>query len=141
MLEGLRGRSSSRDSEGGPKYQKAALTPEEAAELQARLERAMETDRLYLDAELSLSDLAERLGVARNQLSYVINQRLGKSFYDLVNGYRVGEVLRLIQDRSRRKDKLITLAFDAGFNSKPTFNAVFKKLTGLTPSEYRRKNQ
>ena len=71
----------------------------------------------------------------------MINQSFGRNFYDFVNGYRVREVLRLMEDGSRADDKMLTLAFDAGFNSKPTFNAVFKKITGRTPSDYRLKNR
>jgi AraC-like DNA-binding protein len=122
----------------GAKYEKSALSPEEAQELRQRLERVMESERPYLDPELDLSALAERVGVARNRISYVINRTSGGNFYDYVNGFRVPEVLRLMNDPSRSRDKMISLAFDAGFNSKPTFNAVFKKLTGRTPSEHRR---
>jgi len=122
----------------GPKYGKSALSAEEAHALRLRLERVMETEKPFLDPELDLSALAERLGTARNRISYVINSTSGGNFYDYVNGYRVREVLRLMNDASRSRDKLISLAFDAGFNSKPTFNAAFKKLTGRTPSEHRR---
>ena len=126
---------------GAEKYLRGSVPPDEARELERRLERAMETEKLYLDPDLDLSGLAGRVGAARNQLSYVINQNLGKNFYDFVNAYRVREVLRLMEDGARRNDKMITLAFDAGFNSKPTFNAVFKKITGRTPSDYRLKNK
>jgi AraC-like DNA-binding protein len=71
----------------------------------------------------------------------VINQNFNRNFYDFVNEYRVREVLRLMEDSSRVNDKMLTLAFDAGFNSKPTFNAVFKKITGRTPSDYRLKSR
>jgi AraC-like DNA-binding protein len=126
---------------GGGKYLRGAMAPDEAIELQRKLERAMETRKLYLDPDLDLSGLAGRVGAARNQLSYVINQNLGRNFYDYINEYRVREVLRLIEDASRTNDKMITLAFDAGFNSKPTFNAVFKKITGRTPSDYRQQSK
>jgi AraC-like DNA-binding protein len=126
---------------GGGKYLRGAMAPDEAVELQRKLERAMETEKLYLDPDLDLSSLAGRVGAARNQLSYVINQNLGRNFYDYVNDYRVREVLRLMEDDSRANDKMITLAFDAGFNSKPTFNAVFKRITGRTPSDYRQKSK
>jgi AraC-like DNA-binding protein len=108
--------------------------------LQDRLTRAMEAERLFLDPDLDLSRLAERVRMSRNQVSYAINEGLGKSFYDFVNEHRVNEVLRLMRDPSRSRHKLLSLAFDAGFSSKPTFNTVFKKLKGLTPSEYRRRN-
>ncbi len=126
---------------GAEKYLRGSVPPEEARELEQRLERAMEIEKLYLDPDLDLSGLARRVGAARNQLSYVINRNLGKNFYDFVNAYRVREVLRLMEDGARGNDKMLTLAFDAGFNSKPTFNAVFKKITGRTPSDYRLKSR
>jgi len=118
------------------KYQKTSIPADEVEELKTRLVRAMETEKLYLDPELRLSDLVERLHATRNQLSYVINQRFGKNFYNFVNEYRVGEVLRLMDEGSYEDKKILALAFDSGFNSKPAFNLVFKKQTGLTPSEY-----
>ncbi len=126
---------------GEGKYLRGTVPPEEARELEQKIQRAMENEKAFLDPELDLSGLAERVGAARNQLSYVINQNLGKSFYDLVNEHRVREVIRLLDDPARANDKMIALAFDAGFNSKPTFNSVFKKITGLTPSDYRRREK
>ena len=126
---------------GGRKYAKTALPAGEAKELLGRLERAMEEERLYLDPELSLSALSDRLAVGRNLVSYVINQRLGKNFFDFVNGYRVKAVIGFMEDPERKDDKLLTLGLEAGFNSKPTFNSVFKRLTGLTPSEFRRQRE
>jgi AraC-like DNA-binding protein len=123
------------------KYQRGVVPPTEAARLQEKLGEVMERGKLYLDPDLDLSTLAAAAGAARNQLSYVINQNLGKNFYDYVNGYRVREVLRLMDDTRRDEEKMITLAFEAGFNSKPTFNLVFKKLTGVTPSQYRAKRR
>ncbi len=121
------------------KYERSAVPEAEAVRLQEKLEASMTRDRLFLDPELSLSGLAERLGAARNQVSFVINQRLGRNFFDFVNEYRVNEVIRLMKDPARAGDKLLALAFSSGFNSKPTFNAVFKKVTGVAPSEYRSK--
>lgn len=99
--------------------------------------RILETQKPYLEPELGLADLARLLEVPRNQLSAVINQELGLNFYDLVNGYRVKEFRSLLADPVRRREKLLALAFDAGFNSKPTFNKVVLKHTGKTPSQLR----
>lgn len=122
---------------GAPEAQRAVVAPEEAEEIRARLVRAMETERLFLDPDLNLSDLVQRIGATRNQVSWVINRLLGKNFYDFVNEYRVRDVVRLMNEKAYDDMKITTLAFDAGFNSKPAFNSVFKKHTGLTPSEYR----
>jgi AraC-like DNA-binding protein len=138
VIEGLEKRASARAAAAAPRI---VVTPEEAAEIKSRLVRAMEVDRLYLDPELSLSDLVTRIGATRNQVSYVINTHLGKNFYDFVNEYRVREVVRQMNEKAAEDLKITAIAFDAGFNSKPAFNLVFKKHTGLTPSEYRKRNR
>jgi AraC-like DNA-binding protein len=97
----------------------------------------VENERAYLDPDVTLTDLARNIGIGRNQLSEIINTELGTNFYDLINRYRVEEVKRLLADPTRRSVKIIAVAFEAGFPSKSTFNSIFKKWTGLTPSEYR----
>jgi AraC-like DNA-binding protein len=137
VVEGLEKRETARAASAP----RVVVSPEEAAGIKARLVRAMVVDRLYLEPELSLSDLVERLGATRNQLSYVINKHLGKNFYDFVNEYRVRDVVRQMNENAADDLKITAIAFDAGFNSKPAFNSVFKKHTGLTPSEYRDRNR
>ena len=114
-----------------------SLPKPEAFRLKAALLDVMETRKPYLEPELGLADLARLLDVPRNHLSAVINQELGMNFYDLVNGYRVREFRALLADPKRREEKILTLAFEAGFNSKPTFNKVVLKQTGKTPSRLR----
>ena len=133
VLEGL----DANDRSEAAAQQRAVVGPAEAEDIKARLVKTMEVEKLYLDPDLRLSDLVERTGATRNQLSYVINKHLGKSFYDFVNEYRIRYVVHLMNERSYDDKKIIAIAFDAGFNSKPAFNSVFKKHTGLTPSEYR----
>ena len=97
----------------------------------------METSKPFLDAELTLIDLAKQLALSRNQLSLVINNGVGDNFYNFINKFRVEEVKELIRNDSDKQYTIIALAQDAGFNSKSSFNSIFKKLTGLTPSQYR----
>ena len=73
-----------------------------------------------------------------HKLSEVLNSDLGKTFYDFINGYRVDDVRRRLAESESRNLNVLTLAMDAGFASKSTFNQVFKKLTGHTPSTYRK---
>jgi AraC-like DNA-binding protein len=96
----------------------------------------MEEDKPYLNPELSLPALAQSLDIPRNQLSTVINQVHQKNFYEFVNQYRIDEVKKLMTNPSNKHLKLMSLAYDAGFNSKATFNRIFKQMTKLTPSEY-----
>ncbi|MFA6165495.1 MAG: helix-turn-helix domain-containing protein [Gemmatimonadaceae bacterium] len=89
------------------------------------------------DCELTLPDLAARLDTTTHKLSEVLNARIGQTFYDFVNAYRVHEVQRRIRAGEARALKMLALAMDAGFASKSTFNDVFKKHTNQTPSRYR----
>jgi AraC-like DNA-binding protein len=120
-----------------PLVPRPTLPKPEALRLKGALLETLEKKKPYLEPELGLADLARLLEVPRNQLSAVINQELGVNFYDLVNGYRVREFRALLADPRLREEKILTLAFDAGFNSKPTFNKVVLKQTGKTPSQLR----
>lgn len=124
--------------EAAPRYERSGLGEKEAAALERGLLEAMERDRLYLDSGLTLADLAERLETTPHKLSEVLNTRLGQTFYDFVNAYRVRDVQRRIADQRSRNLKILALAMDAGFASKSTFNHVFRQHTGHTPSAYRR---
>ncbi|MCI0706240.1 MAG: helix-turn-helix domain-containing protein [Ignavibacteriae bacterium] len=118
------------------KYQKSGLSEEASEELHQRLRRFMTEDAVYKQSDLSINDLASRLGVHPNYLSQVINQKEQKNFYDFVNAYRVEEFKRLISLQKNRQYTLLSLAHDCGFSSKTSFNRFFKKATGQTPSEY-----
>ena len=101
----------------------------------------MVEEKLYQEAELTLHQLAERLQIPNYQVSQALNEGLKKNFYDLINGYRVEEAKRLLLDEKSRNYTILSIGFEAGFNSKTTFNTVFKKFTGLTPTEFRDKQQ
>ncbi len=93
----------------------------------------MEKEKPYLEPKLSLGQLAEMLGVAANKLSQVINQYEEKNFYDFVNGYRVQEFIVRAQNDKNKNLSLLGIAYGSGFNSKSSFNQVFKKFMGETP--------
>jgi AraC-like DNA-binding protein len=122
-----------------PRYQKAGLRPEKVDDLVSRIRILMEQEKIYCEAELTLQDLAQRLQSTTHQVSQVINEVLKKNFYDLINSYRVEEAKRLLLDPKKKNYTIVSVGFDAGFNSKTTFNTVFKKFTGLTPTDYRAK--
>ena len=98
----------------------------------------MEAEKPYLDADISLPELANKLEIPSHHLSRVINEQLGTNFFDFINQYRIEEVKARINNPEFDKLSLLGIAFDSGFNTKSAFNRVFKKMTGLTPSEYRR---
>ena len=101
----------------------------------------MKNEKPFLDPELSLSTLAKAMGINRNQLSQLINAGIGENFYDFINKYRVEEVKRLMTDPKKQNYNLLGMALEAGFKSKSTFNLIFKRFTGLTPTEYRKNIQ
>ena len=125
------------EPEPSPRYERSGLTDREAQRLKNALASAMDKDRLWSDSDLTLADLAARLSTTPHKLSEVLNSQLGQTFYDFVNGYRVREVQRRIAAGEAQNINMLTLAMDAGFASKSTFNMVFKKHTSKTPSDYR----
>jgi AraC-like DNA-binding protein len=98
----------------------------------------MEKDKVFVKADIRLQDVAQMIGLTPHQLSQLINERSGKNFSDFLNHYRIEEFkLRIIQRESSQLT-LVGLAMEIGFNSKTSFNNTFKKITGQTPSEYKR---
>jgi AraC-like DNA-binding protein len=118
-------------------YERSGLSDAEARRLKNRLLALMDGERPWKDSELTLADLAEQLDTTPHKLSEVLNTEIGETFYDFVNGYRVREVQRRIAAGEARALKILSLALDAGFASKSTFNQVFKKHTSQTPSDFR----
>jgi len=113
--------------------QEKLLNPEYAAKIDG-LMRAQET---YLNPELTLDMLADRLAIPAKDLSMIINRHFNHNFYEFINGYRIEEAQKRLLDPAN-KDKTITdIYLEVGFNSKSVFNTFFKKLVGKTPSEYR----
>ena len=92
---------------------------------------------LFLHQTLTRQEVAEHLKITPNQLSHILNTVIGKSFYDYVNEFRVKEVTSMLKDPNHIHLTLEGIAYEAGFNSKSTFNAVFKKVKGMTPKQYR----
>lgn len=123
------------------KTAKPGLSNEKISELKAKITSLMMEEKLYQETELTLQQLAGKLNVPAYQVSQTLNEGMKKNFYDLVNGYRVEEAKRLLLDSKNRNFTILSVGFEAGFNSKTTFNTVFKKFTGLTPTEYRDKNK
>ncbi len=119
------------------RYERSGLSDREAERLKASLMTMMEREQPWRQSELTLPELAEKLSTTPHKLSEVINAQLGTTFYDFVNGYRVREVQRRIAAGEAKRLTILSLALDAGFASKSTFNVVFKKHTSQTPSDYR----
>lgn len=102
----------------------------------ARVKRVLKEEALYTRSKLSLEELADKLRLPTRYLSYLINTYHATNFNNFINSYRVEEVIRKIQDPAEQHKTLLALALEAGFSSKSTFNHVFKKHTGHSPSKY-----
>jgi AraC-like DNA-binding protein len=139
IFSGLTGETSlNGESARGKKYKKTGLSLQKGKLMKEQLLRLMKEKRPYLDSGLTLPQVADMMGVPPHQLSQVINESMEQNFYQLVNQYRLEEARRRLSHPDINKDKLLKIAFDSGFNSLPTFNRVFKNLTGESPSAYRK---
>ena len=102
-----------------------------------RLIEYLESEKPYLNNELSLKNIAGHLEISPHQLSQIINTGSNRNFYDLINSYRIEETRRLLTDPSKQDLTIIDIAYEVGFNSKSAFNNAFKKYTNMTPSQYK----
>lgn len=120
------------------KYRFSNLSSLEEDKLMTGLIEQMTDQKHYLNPSLSAADVAGLVGITKHQLSQLINQIADCNFYEFVNRYRVEEFKQRIKAGDADRLSLLGLAFDCGFNSKSTFNHLFKKMEGMTPSEYRK---
>lgn len=113
------------------------LSPDEREQSLARLQASMVQEERFRDGELSLEQLAAHLALTPAELSQLINQSCGLNFQEYLNRHRVEALQRSMRDPAKQSQSILELALAAGFNSKSSLNRVFKKHTGLTPSQYR----
>lgn len=95
-----------------------------------------EKEQVYLQPDLSLDILSNKLGISKSYLSALINQTTNKNFYHFVNTYRVEHLITLFKDQKNKEFTILSLAYDSGFNSKSTFQSFFKKIKGVTPTQF-----
>ncbi len=118
------------------KYMKSGLSEQEQQEIHAMLSHLMEQGKPFTNPELTLGDVADQLKVHPNNLSQVINSVAQKNFYDFINSRRVAEFIHQVRQPENQNFTLLSIAYECGFNSKSSFNRNFRKITGLSPSEY-----
>jgi AraC-like DNA-binding protein len=123
--------------ETAEKYAGSGLTEKEIGNYYSQLLSILENEKLYLNPELVLQDLADHMQSSPKVLSQVINQQSGLNFFDFINSYRCEEVKRIMVDADP-KVTILEIMYEAGFNSKSSFNKEFKKLNGITPTEFRK---
>jgi AraC-like DNA-binding protein len=129
------------EAEPTVRYSNSTLTATAIQSLMRRVEACMKETKPYLVNGLTLTQLAERLDLTPHQLSQVLNEGFEENFYKFVNRYRVAESQRLLLDPALEHYNILGVAFESGFNSKSTFNKIFKEVTGLSPSEYQKENK
>jgi AraC-like DNA-binding protein len=117
------------------KYKSSTLTEEQQKTTLEKLKSLMETEKPFLQSDFSLPQLADRLKLSVHIVSQVINDGLGKSFFEMTAEYRVATAKQLLKDQPNIK--IEEIAEQVGYNSKSSFNTAFKKITGKTPSEFR----
>ena len=124
------------DSKSDSKYSKSGLGENAGQAMHAKLIELMESEKPYLDSELTLPDLAVKLHVSPNYLSQILNEIGGEPYYDFINRYRVKEFTAYMTKKESQKYTLLAVAMQSGFASKPSFNRAVKKITGKTPSHF-----
>lgn len=115
------------------------IEAEKADEIMKRVTYLFEVEKLYRNEDISLQSLSEELSIPSYQISWIINKKMNVTFSGLVNSYRIEEVKKRLASSQEAGKTILEIAFDAGFNTKTSFNRVFKKLTRMTPSQYRRR--
>jgi len=124
--------------EDKPKYENSPLTEADIEKYLKKMTTYMQSEKPYLNPSFNISNLARKLSIPSRYLSQVINQSLQKNFFDFVNSYRIEEAKRYLSDHSNNRKTVLEILYEVGFNSKSAFNNVFKKYTGITPTEFKR---
>jgi AraC-like DNA-binding protein len=127
------------DKKETERYSKSGLRESQADSYLQKLITYVEKNKPYLERDLSILDLASQTGISRHYITQVLNEKHGRNFFTFINEYRVKEVIERFSDPKFNHYTILGIAFDSGFNSKTTFNSIFKSQTGVTPSQYREK--
>jgi AraC-like DNA-binding protein len=122
------------------KHQNIRLTEKELNESAKHLEYLMQDKKLYLDPECTLNRVAKQAKLPAYLVSHIVNNTIGKSFPDFLNGYRIEEAKRKLLHPNYRNTKIASIAYDCGFNTLSSFNIAFKKFVRTTPTKFQKSN-
>lgn len=117
------------------RYERSMLVGIDTDVVRRRITELMKEERIYRDSEITLSTLAKRLSLSAHQLSEFLNEQMGMGYRDYLSRYRIEEARQILMQN--RRANIMAVCFRVGFNSKSSFNTAFKKITGLTPKEFR----
>jgi AraC-like DNA-binding protein len=120
------------------KYASSSLTEVELNRILNQLKQQMLEQKYFLKSDLKLADLSGYSGIPMHHISQVINEKLNKNFFDFINEYRIEEFKNRLTDSKFDNYTILAIGLDSGFNSKAAFNAAFKKITGITPSDFKK---
>jgi AraC-like DNA-binding protein len=123
------------------KYEHSGLKDEAAAQIATRLHDAIHKQRIFLEPEISIDDVAKKIDVAKHHLSRVINERFGKTYIELANGWRLEEARLKLKDPKFKHYTILAIALESGFTSVSSFNTMFKRHFQVTPSAFRANNR
>jgi AraC-like DNA-binding protein len=104
-----------------------------------RVQKIMEEDKIFLEQNLNIEQFSSRLGMPVKEVSAVINKHFGTNFFEYINSHRVNEAKALLADKSMEDKTILDILLDSGFNSKSAFHRFFKRLVGMSPTEYRKR--
>jgi ligand-binding sensor domain-containing protein/AraC-like DNA-binding protein len=121
------------------KYKNSTLDPQKIDDYLRKLAYLLEIEKVYRDDSISLQSLSDRMSLPSYQLSYLINEKLNKSYFDLINSHRIEDAKKQLTDPQKQDLSILEIAYNVGFNTKVAFNNAFKKYTSMTPSQYKNK--
>lgn len=125
------------DTAESTKYARSGISMEDAQRYKIRLMRTMQENKLYLDCDLTLRDLADHAGMSYHQASQVINGQMNQRFFSFVNNYRIELAKEMLAEPKTSKMAIVDLALEVGFKSKSSFYDAFKKVTQITPTQFK----
>jgi len=121
------------------KYQTSSLKEEEMDVIYRRIQQCFSDEHIFLNPDLKVHHLAQKIGVTTHNISQTINSKAQKPFYDFVNAYRVNHLKELLADPDNQQFTVLGLGMDSGFSSKTSLNRIFKQHTGMSPGEYKKR--
>ncbi|MCZ8214859.1 MAG: helix-turn-helix domain-containing protein [Cyclobacteriaceae bacterium] len=103
-----------------------------------KLQAFMVAEKPFLNPSLTIQEVSDKIQIPTRELSILINHQLDQHFYDFVNAYRIEYAMEILKDSTKKRVTILEILYEAGFNSKSSFNTAFKKHTGSTPTDYRK---